>query len=719
MKEKEIFRVRKKILLSVIFFIFSHLIFGENNLSRADSRSDKAISIRNNFFFSLLPDTADIDITQWADEVKLGVKERLETTELGASTWGLFIRGILAYLNGETNAEAILAQSVKSAEIDPSTTWLLFVEFDRYNIPNMIEKVLIQLEKQMFIGGGRASSFISRQLLHYGFEYKKKGDRSKAAYYFTWSHRFCRDEILPLIQKSVLFFPSQLMNSIESLLEAWNAFSGSWKAQLHFFFYFYSFIRKVLIFFVIIVFLIFSVKYLPSVLHHPAHLYPVNLSPNIGVLLLVVILISVLAFGFLPLLWILAFLLKPALTKSEKGLFVIAVIIMALLPMDSFLYDRLYNAIDPEGPIMKLSIATEESGILDGENCLLVEPDKQGNSFSSQLSKIFCDIKKEKFSQAGYALKKLSSSYQSDGIVQNLLGIVYFLSGETDSAAACFKRVREKFTKDYVSQFNLARCYIVSGNIANGMEILKSAAEINSNKVNGFIETNDQYFGNKWPNLRQVMFPEFTPQYFWKKIFFASSFQKGTYKLTWGISFLGISPIPAFILFVLLLMVLFVFTNVKSEQMQPKKLFECKYCGRILCRKCSAGMVCSDCANEIISPRYSENIEKAKENIGKKTLLRKKTIIEFFNAFLPLTGNILKKDVISLKTIILILLTSLNCVFWLSSFYNFSFYWLSMKEIVIIIIFPSLFTVFFLVKYLPSFMSNFINLMRLTFTKER
>lgn len=704
----------------ILIFILPALSLGEINYSINDSKIDKAIVIRNNFFVPLIPDTAELNISQWAENVKLEVKEKLENSDAGISTWGLFIRGILAFIERDATSEALLNRALESTETDPSTTWLLFVEFDRYNIQDMIEKALIQLEKQMFIEGGRTSSFISGQLLHYGFEYKKKGDKKRAEYYFTWSHRFCKDEITPLIQKSIIFFPSQLLNSVETIQEAWQAFTESFKAQLYFVFHLYSFIRKSVLFFVIAVFLIFSIKYIPVALHNTAHLYPINLSPNIGLVLLVLILLSILTFGFFPFLWIIAFILGRFVNKSERGVFIATLIFVVLSPVDNFIYDRLYNAIDPDGQIISLSAATEESKIIiDYKNYVLAEVEKEDGGFSAQLSTIFWDIKNRKFSQAAYKLKKLSDSYQSDVVLQNLFGIVYFLSGEIDSATTYFKKSSEKFTKDYISKFNLARCYIVSGNIAAGMEELKSAAEIKTNKVNSFIETNDKYFGNNWPNLRQIMFPECTPQYFWKKIFFNASAKKNTYNLTWGISFLGIPPIFSFILFIFFFVVLIVYTNGKSGQIQPKRVFECKYCGKILCRKCSSGMVCSDCAKQIISPRYSENVEKAKENIAKRTQLRRKTIVEFFNAFFPLSGVLLEKNVVTVPTIALLILSSLNCTFWFYIFHNLSFYWLNLKEIIFIMILPSLFTIFFLVKHLPSFISNLISLTRLAFTKER
>jgi hypothetical protein len=335
-----------------------------------------------------------------------------------------------------------------------------------------------------------------------------------------------------------------------------------------------------------------------------------------------------------------------------------------------------------------------------------------------QLGAAINSLKSGDFSTAGSSVNQLAHDYPSDPVVLNVKGITHFLSGSIDSARECFERITGRYPKNYTAQFNLARCHIIMNGPSAGMEFLEKAAVLNPAVINRFVQDNDRYFSEKWPSLRQLLCPDYTPPQFWKRIFLPFTKNKKTQQSLWGLSFFGISPFFSLIIFILLLMLLLLRQQYRKSYQKVRRLFECKYCGRIICRRCTTGILCDACANMTQYVPEGKTVDQTRERIVMTTSHATALRNSMLNIILPGTGSLLAVQPHYPTAIPVLLLSALVYTFWFSIIRDSSFTWMLYREVTYLIIMPLVFHLFFLVRYLPESIRRLGSLFKLYFPKK-
>lgn len=689
-----------------VLFLNSTAASFANNLFWSDC-IDAALSARNGVFNTLYPGAADIDIETWPPPVRQSVESAIEFGDISQGTWTIFIRGTMHYLReNPVHAATDFEQALLCSRHDPGATWLLFIEFERYKLREWSERALTQLEKQMISAGAGSAAIISRQLTNHGVIAKTSHSGNDPAFYFKWALRFDSHNMGALYYLSATT-PYQMLKIIP---ESVKLLASSWKVQLTSGYAVYLFLRRMAIMCMLILVVIMSVKYLPKALHGFSHWYPDNMPYSLRLLLPCAILLSTFFFGILTFIWITTFLVWRHFSSGDRRLFGIVLAVIMFAPFDAAIMEKFHDAIDPAGAIMHLSRSSSE-GNTAFDN--VSDDASPGEGLHLELARAFNATKSGNLEMASKLCDRLSRKYPSDMVVANLAGITRYFSGSIDSATNFFNKIIEADPRNVTALFNLAKCRIAVNDVTTGMDLIKKAATLNPVSVNGFIEANDRHFSHQWPLIRQMMFPDYTPAQFWVRIFIPYTGSTSSWNDFWGLSFWGVPPVGSFIIFCTLLLILLFWARTGDGTGKLRRLHECKICGRIICRKCTTGTMCSSCTDAAHSLEGISVIEKYRERTAKASLTIEALKKNLFSLFIPGCGHIFEPAPDYMRIILSLTGSSFVYTVWYIIFSEVSFTWMSLSEIIFLYAVPCLFHVFCLIRYLPTGIRLFVQYLKL------
>jgi hypothetical protein len=701
-----------RLFFDKILFVFLFLVIQEHPIDAANDISagkpyfweqeiTTALIERNHAFSSLVPDSVGIDISLWNARLRTTILSNVSRVATNNSPWYTFIHGILLQSAGNESASNDFQQSLSFAMDDPGTTWLLFIEFNRYNLNAFSEKALVQLEKQMFREGATTARIIARYLCHYGIEQKIKNGKERALYLFSWAHRFDKNETASLLQTISISFPLHLNGLLNALRDYYDTISTSWIAQVSLFSPIYHFIRFCSIVFALSLFVAFSIKHFPKALHSLSHLYPDKVTIWLRTLLASCCIISLVCFGFIPFFCLVTFLLWQYLDRKETLLYSIILFLMVLSPFDAIITDRFQIVQNPEKPLAALAQAINEGPSGDPVVFDALAKKKNEEKRCDAITALFDAVKRSDMQRSLQLLHQTSPSPVNDPVTDNMKGIIYFIGGSIDSATYYFNKVVSYHPRDYCAKFNLSRCSIISNDATAGMDYLKQAAAINPLLVNTFVQNNDKYFNNNWPLLRQVLFPDYTPLQFWSTLFFPLTNNSASHRLQWGLAFLGFPPMVSFGLFIFLACFL-IYQRIKlNSGRKPRRLFECKYCGRIICRKCTNGILCPLCSHSTQHLKGTMTLEQTRNKIVGLSSGLRSLCNAVCNLIIPGSGMLLDLQPHYLKAFILLMVSCFIYSWWYLVIGNTSMHWMTGTERFLLFLLPALFHVYALVRFGP------------------
>jgi tetratricopeptide (TPR) repeat protein len=685
-----------------VLLLFSAVSVSHANLPASEAfwedRIVNAIDQRNSVFTSLLGSTATLTISDWSSEIR-GEAASLLSIDSSSGVWQQLIYGILRYLEGGTDAERYWNNALTLAANDPGTTWLLVTEFNRYRVDKYTEQALQQLEKQMFIEGAISVPIISRQLLQYGSLRKLSGDVTGAGFLFSWAHRFNRNEYRSFLMSASMNGLRHPMTALSSLISAVKVLSQYWPAQTTFTRSLFTALHQ--FFFIILVAagIILCVKYFPLALHRYTHFFPSSVPSALRILFTNLIVISLFSLGLIPFLWVALILLWKHLSRPDRIIGSLLMVIILLAPFDAALANRFRHAVDANGTASRLERSLYGGAATGNHPSNHFEEASTDSELPSSLSEILGTMKRQEWTLALGRLNALKNR-DNDPLVNNLKGICHFFTGSLDASTALFEKVLDNQPADPSAQFNLARCHIASNDATRGMELLKKAANAHPSLVNDFIEENDRYFSDNWPPLRQLLFPEYPPSRFWNEIFFAPLHDNSGMNHFWGFSFLGFPPVVSFFIFLLLMITTLLTGRISAGNRQLRRLFSCKYCGRILCRRCTTGTLCSVCADATRKEPSLRSIDKIREqlvNRSANTLTLRNTV---FNIFFPGSGSLLNQHSSSVIAISVLLLSSVVYTYWFTVVASQPLHLMTGNEKLLLLFPPCSYHIFFIIRYL-------------------
>jgi tetratricopeptide (TPR) repeat protein len=577
---------------------------------------------------------------------------------ISPNAWTFLIKGLLLSDNNPSASDSLFSLAIDKAKNDPGTTWLLFIEFTRYEFSGFADSSMVSLYKQLASSGANANVVISAQLKHLAKLYTDQKNFQVTHRLYSWIEKFEPDQTWSYKRRFFQSFPDNIDGMKTALFNYFSIISRSWGSQTSLIADNYFWIHTFFSILLISLFALIAIKYFPLAVHHVSDLYPLSVSSTFRTIFASLIVISTLFFGVNVFFWLTTILVWPHVDKKDKPVLVLAILILILSPLDTRIRVMSDSIKDPDGSIVMLKKSISEGVTDDFFNKLTLKYSNNKDNPYVISAIAIASYKKGDFGFAQQMINKALTLKSNDPVITVMAGNIAFQKGDYVKANDYFQKAVSLPDRNVSALFNLGQCYLMQKQTLPGTENIDKAAKEDNHTVNAFIQQNDMLYSDNWPPMRKLMIPDFTASYFWKNVFFRNNGNWQTANERWGTSFIGFNASASFIIFILLFIALLLVSFFKAPS-RIKKLFECKYCGRISCKKCAHGILCCSCDHQIAYITTDKKLDKIRASItGKFAKVR------FFREMLldmlfPGSSRFLNPKKSSASSIFLLSITSL------------------------------------------------------------
>jgi len=594
-------------------------------------------------------------------------EDRLSIQRSSQSPWYFYLSGLIE----DKNSGAFYGQALIRAALDPGALWLLALEFIENNQLQWAANSMAALEKEMFSRGGSAAPLIAQQLLLAGRGFESQSTE-QAEFCYTWARRFDSQQYWSQYQRGRL---RSFLPSISALVvEAGSVLSTSWQMQLTFAAQAHRFLRTSLFIFICAIFLVFSLKYLPSGVHYLGDkLFGSSAPPSYRTFSCIVIVLSMLMLGVYTTLWITAFLIRRFLNSNEKKLLTLACVLLVLAPIDNWLANIFLQNTKADSTAVVFDRVNREGFSEELHQLSLSNAQKRPDNYLRQLTLAISAVKGERYNLGADALNRALQLAPNEPMTLLCAGNISFLLDNFDAMEQYYNDLIKKEARNTEAIYNLGQAQLRKTGLA-AATLIDEAARIEPAKVNNFVKLNELYFSGDTPQLRSFMQPYISPSFFWGKLFFAEGGTFSQSKITWGGAFWGIGPAVSFTIFIILLIEMFVIEKFfwSGDKLRLRRYFTCKICGQLICRRCRKGMMCSSCHNESIKLHNSAAmINNLQKELQARSVLYRRILKCVLGSFAPGTEKLYEEESV-LKPALIIFLSSavLGAYYWAFTFYS-------------------------------------------------
>jgi tetratricopeptide (TPR) repeat protein len=611
---------------------------------------DTALANRGVFFKKLeLPEENLPNLDEWLR--KNGgdgnFKARLDALRRDGGAWHRYVSGVASDEEKTPGArERFFEEAVKSASADPGTLWLLALEFIRGGHTEFAGDCFDAIETCVFSVGGSAAPLLSQQLILFG-NTLAASDPETAGYCYDAARRFDKNQCWWLYRKAATGFPGNAATAIPGFVtEALGLLGSSWRAQAALVCWAYRFFAATAFIFALTVLAVFAVKYLGHGVHPVGDTLFVGASPRARTAASVVIVLAMFMAGVVPTLWIIAFLICRFMGAGEKKLLILVCAILALSPLNFFVDGFLSRGISPDSPAVLLERSIREGYSVGLYRLAKTNLSKRPGNYATDLALAVCATKSEGYGGASPdAVGKALDLAPNDHIALLYAGNYAFLTGDIDGMKQYYGAVLKDNPRSPEAKFNLAQAYVNDGGFT-APDMISEAAKINAGLVGGHMRINARLFGDDVPPLRRVIQPALTPLYFWTRLFIADPAE--ILRFNDGKTCFGMSPLTAFgASAILMLAFLCFYSALWKYGSKTRKYFTCRICGRLLCRRCRKGTICSVCYKKSMDSHNNAatmyNLQKAYQD---KALLRNDFMKFAVGVVIPGAGELYKGETV-------------------------------------------------------------------------
>lgn len=689
-----------------VLFVFELLLFFTMELSALNADKpfmvdliDKSLSKKTAYLNTLnIPsgnplNPSEMDqtqITTFANSLEL------QSSTSNNNCWYYFYKGLLF---PDINREQNFKQSLMNAQKNPGDLWLIYVACIENNIKEWDSKTLNLLEKNMLLLGAEQSNIISRQMIDYAGMMVKKGEFDKAKDLYIQAQRFGSNDIFYSYTKAWNISPSLLFHIPNFVQNTLHSVFNSPVTHMAALYLIYWIIKLIFILIIVTLSAIFLIKYLPYVLHRFVDYFPSNIPYFLRLSFTCIIYISFISFGVLPFLWISTLLIFKHLSRHEKNLYSIVLILLCIAPLDVHVQSLFVRANNPQGPLGVYSRSVREGYSESVSQSIINSLSEDPQNDLLHLAIVNYSLKNGDLLTAKKHLETAISLSPDDPVVMTTAGNLAFFQNNFDDALKIYSKALEIAPTYSEALYNSGQCMLHKLQTVDAMGMIDKAVKYSPVRINNFMKANDQYFTDTVPALRQIIFADYTPLLLWSHQAFKSIYNSSFASSYWGMSFLGI---PSWItLFISLALVVYILINqMLSETKKPLRIFfECRYCGKLLCRACKNGSLCSSCADALKFIHNEHVLEKLHTQIAARSDFIRNTTHYSADILFPGAGYILRGELFSIKTGFLILI---SCIIYVCYYLMIakSAMFSHFHYLHLIILLPCLtYSLFFIIKY--------------------
>jgi len=668
---------------------------------------NSALNQKESFFNSLALSLDSTAIQNWDVNRKLTVLEALDYSPSLDDPWYHLTRGLIDGSLSDTSQTAFFNRALFLAQNDPGTVWLLFFELQHNKFYSWADKCLEQLQKLMLQAGASSCKLIASQLLYIGIRQEKK-DKADALRIYDWAKKFDPDQSVFSKRIAWNHFPFDLSSFIQEYKSILYQLKNSWNAQLQVVTNIYEWLRVFLMLVILTPLLILTFKYIHYSLHQISDILPYSVPLFLRAPLVTLTYFSTALLNLYVLLWSSAFLIWKHLSHHEKKLLSISLVLMVFSPLDSYIRSALYLAADPSGPLKSFSRAVNEGYSEDHYKAILARTSKDEKDYLAALSASIYELKNHDFASATINIRNVQSLPNDDPVFLITAGNLHYLKNDIEKAELFYRQILKNDKKNAEALFNLAQCQLRKLKTITATEYISDAANIKPNLVNSFIHSNEKFFSRNWPPLRQIMFSDLSPKFFWTRYFPDYTLKSKNASVLWNPKFFAIPPLISVIIFLVLFMILVILFRDSHDQKKPKKLFECRFCGRIICRKCKSGTLCQSCYEATQFMSNEKSLEKMRKIISAQTKKINLVKCAIVGIVFPGADKLLGSEISIWKVLLNLLASSAVYATYKSVFSSMS---VSCSEplllVILLLVLPIIYNIYFIIKSIKETIQGF------------
>jgi tetratricopeptide (TPR) repeat protein len=555
-----------------------------------------------------------------------------------SETWFHLLAGLGASPRSSESMNLYFGKALDAASSNPGEMWVLASELGRLGFTQWEQTCLENLQKYIISQGSDASFAIAQLLLYKAQEAKKNGQRSLATSYSLLSQKFDQSLVVPIIRNIASAFPFQVTTMYMEGEKLFAVLSHCWGAQLSCALNTFLWIRSTLAFLIIGLFFVVGIKYAPTALHWLIELFPRAISPKWKKYFGCLLFSSFISFGIVPFLWFLSVFIWRYCVKRDKWIVGIGCFFLILYPFSVRFEDMLRQCLSPEGSVSLFRKATSEGNYPDLERAIRKAAAMRPDDHLAQTAAAIVALKGNDLPAAQLFARKARLLRSDDPAAAITEGIVFYCSGQIDKAKLTYESLCQIAPVPLQALFNYSQCCLASNETVKGIEYLDRAMKTDPVAVNGFIAVNDALFLKKWPKLRQFMPPNYTPAYFWSKIFPHYGGNWITANVLWGASCMGI-PLAWYCVCAPFFLIIVVLSDYFSRSLRGvTKIFLCKLCQTPMCRHCKKGALCDRCFQQLHQIRNENIRQRIIEKILLKNRRTKQVGTSLLDVFFPGCG---------------------------------------------------------------------------------
>jgi tetratricopeptide (TPR) repeat protein len=584
-----------------------------------------------------------------------------------STPWPFFLRG-LSYAGDSAEVAALFFnKAIACTEKDPGRTWVLSEEFERCGLAGWQEKCLKKLELLFLACGAQSVPAISQQLLYKAAAMSAKGADNGSEIYNTWASRFDRDCIwthIQVIESSGIFATAKVFPRLQAIADR---ILSSWKTQLVLARNIYEWFFILFLLAIAGILLGLSIKYIPWALHIPSERLPDKFSSKAKLFLAILIFASFIFLGLLFFVWCFFFIVWRHCSSKDKQLATVALVLFLLFPFGIKVEDMFDSALSPGGSVMLYEKTLNEGYYQQLDLSIRNRTISNNRDYLVHTAAALYSLKKGEPLSAFPHLKIAQRLFHDNPAVLIASGNALFYSGDLAGARDAFQECIKLYPAYEPAYFNLGQYYFNSMETAKGMDYITQATKLNPGYVNAFIKKNDECFSKEWPQLRQLLAPDFTPSYFWKNIFPDYCGTWNSASLRFGDLFFGMPLLWYIALSIMLFIIILLFDSQVWSKNAVKKVTACKLCQAIICRKCKRGSICRTCFSATQQIRNEQIRQRIMRKIQFKTLRLRFLQTTILDMVFPGAGMIFRSAPVY-QSLLSIALTSMVYATYISLF---------------------------------------------------